>query len=70
MLSAAVPKDEDGHVHRKFVKGIYYPMHRLLFLHTRKYARKYLLEGNFITPAEALAHSDLVALRRRKFLHG
>lgn len=70
LLSSAVPKDENGHVNKHFVKGIYYPMHRLLFLHTRKYARKYLLDGNFLTPAEVLAHSDLVAQRRRKFLHG
>lgn len=66
LLSDNVPRNSKGKVHKDMVKGIYFPMHRLLFMATEKYVRRFRSNGNYVTP-EQENYFVIQGLDRSKF---
>ena len=70
LLSDVAPKDkESGFVKRDIIKGVYYPMHQLLYMHVRKYHRRCEAFGLcYITKEQSKKHADLKRRRKAKLL--
>ena len=66
LLSDVAPKEESGYVKREIIKGVYYPMHQLLYTYVRKYHRRCeaFSQQCYITEEQSNEHKELK--RKRK----